>query len=406
MKWEEKKLEEITFIKGGKRLPKGHEFTKVVNTHPYIRARDIKEGIVDIQDPVFISESTYNLISNYTVKKDDVLITIVGANIGDVAQVSEELDGANLTENAVKLRVIDDSKLNKKFLKYALIGDYQKRKFQHVAAGAAQGKLGLYKIKPFTIPLPPLPTQRRIASILSAYDDLIENNLKRIKLLEEAAQHIYREWFVHFRFPGWEEVEFGEDGLPEGWAMKSFSEAVQINPKTTPDKETLSPYIPMKSLSENNMVISEIEERLPKGGAKFINGDTLFARITPCLENGKTGFVQFLENSQVATGSTEFIVFRETEFTNRYFIYITSRNYRFRQNAIKSMTGSDGRQRVKPEAFEKYRFPLPPKKLMSRFGELCAPIFDKIQILTSHNQSLKQARDILLPRLMNQTIQV
>lgn len=211
---------------------------------------------------------------------------------------------------------------------------------------------------------------------------------------------------MHFRFPGHEQAEFGEDGVPVGWEMKPFSEVVQINPRTSVNKDVNAPYVPMASLSETSMIIDNIEERIPKGGAKFVNGDTLFARITPCLENGKTGFVQFLNEGQVATGSTEFIVFRETKKVSRFFIYCTSREYSFRQNAIKSMSGSDGRQRVKPEAFERYYLAIPTPGIMDEFASVASPLFKQIQTLIEYNSRLKEARDILLPRLMNRTIEV
>lgn len=278
--------------------------------------------------------------------------------------------------------------------------------FKNYNSGSAQPSLNRNFLYPITVKIPPLPAQQKIASILSAYDDLIENNLKRIKLLEEAAQHLYREWFVKFRFPGWEAVRV-VDGLPVGWERKSVNEVVRVNPTTKIEVDKLAPFVPMTSLSENSMVISPIEEREPKGGARFINKDTLFARITPCLENGKTGFVQFMEDdSQVATGSTEFIVLRETEKIGAYFIYCLARQYDFRENAIKSMSGSDGRQRVKSEAFDKYLLAVPSKNIKETFERTVEPFFKEIQILTKQNQRLKEGRDLLLPRLMNQSIEV
>src|SRR5690606_37600775 len=124
------------------------------------------------------------------------------------------------------------------FLKYALVPDYMKYYFQTVASGAAQDKLGIYKIKKIKINLPPLKTQRKIASILSAYDDLIENNLKRIKLLEEQAQQMYEEWFVRFKFPGYEDVEIDEvTGLPVGWDKKNLVECANLVMGQSPKSE-------------------------------------------------------------------------------------------------------------------------------------------------------------------------
>lgn len=283
--------------------------------------------------------------------------------------------------------------------------------FDYMMAGSNGTKMprgNKKSIPDYSIHLPPLLTQRKIATILSAYDDLIENNLKRIKFLEEKAQLTYEEWFVRMKFPGHETAVFDEEsGLPVGWERKALPDVVDINPKTTIKKGTIAPFVPMGSLSENSMVIEPIEERAVSGGMKFKNGDTLFARITPCLENGKTGFVQFMENDcMISTGSTEYIVLRETESCGKYFIYCTARDAKFRENAIKSMVGSDGRQRVKPDCFDKYFVNYALIPLRTKFERLSAPIFRSIQTFVDQNNLLKESRDILLPRLMTGLIDV
>lgn len=263
----------------------------------------------------------------------------------------------------------------------------------------------IYKCK---VLLPSLPTQKKIAGVLSAYDDLIEANLKRIKLLEEMAQITYEEWFVRLRFPNHKTTPTNpETGLPEGWYRKSVSQLISVNPRTKPDVGVMSPYVPMSSLSESLMLIQNIESRIPSGGTKFKNGDTLFARITPCLENGKTGFVQFMDNDeQVATGSTEYIVLRETGLANRYFIYCLARSEYFREFSIKSMVGSDGRQRVNPDIYDTLEISVPDKFNMDRFRNFCAPVFKSIDLLVRQNIRLKEARDLLLPRLMTGLIDI
>ena len=259
------------------------------------------------------------------------------------------------------------------------------------------------------ISLPPLPTQRKIATILSAYDDLIENNTRRIKILEDMAQTLYREWFVHFRFPGHENVpmvesEFGL--IPQGWKVIPASEAMFVNPKTSIPRDTIKPFVPMKSATEHSMLITEIEEKTGNSGAKFKNGDTLFARITPCLENGRTGFVQFLPNDdEIAFGSTEFIVLRSRTL-NPYFVYLLAQTRDFRENAMKSMTGATGRQRVLNECFDDYFFPNPNREILSQFEITIAPLFRKVQNLSEKNANLRQTRDLLLPKLISGEIDV
>jgi len=131
---------------------------------------------------------------------------------------------------------------------------------------------------------PDLPTQQRIAAILSAYDHLIENNRRRIGLLEQAARLLYGEWFVHLRFPGHETAKI-VDGLPEGWERMPASEAMHINPRTTwkASESKLITMVPMGALSTSRMNCdrSLFERREQPAGVKFMNGDTLFSRITP-----------------------------------------------------------------------------------------------------------------------------
>jgi restriction endonuclease S subunit len=181
--------------------------------------------------------------------------------------------------------------------------------------GVAQQHFNIGSAKEMQITLPSKAFQSRIASILSAYDDLIENNTRRIKILEEMAQALYREWFVHFRFPGHEKVTMVPSPLgpiPPAWEVKRFTEAVAVSPRTIVPREGEKPFVPMTSLSNDSMLINDIESRTGNSGSKFVNGDTLFARITPCLENGKTAFVQFLPSPESAGfGSTEFIVLSE-----------------------------------------------------------------------------------------------
>lgn len=163
----------------------------------------------------------------------------------------------------------------------------------------------------------------------------------------------------------------------------------------------------MSSLSESAMTVEtrDFEERASHTSVKFRNGDTLFARITPSLENGKTGFTDFLGEGEVACGSTEIIVLRGAK-VSPYFTYCLARTHGFRENAIKSMIGSSGRQRVQNSCFDKFRLPLPPKMLRDEFDGVVERCFRQVRNLAGQNQRLRVARDLLLPRLMNGEIAV
>jgi type I restriction enzyme S subunit len=163
----------------------------------------------------------------------------------------------------------------------------------------------------------------------------------------------------------------------------------------------------MACLSETGMSINvaEVEPRDKATSVKFRNGDVLLARITPCLENGKTAYVNFLGTDEVACGSTEFIVLRGRQ-VSPYFTYCLARTHDFRENAIKSMIGSSGRQRVQVSCFDEFGIGLPPKPLLDQFDEFAASCFSMITNLQRQNEQLMRARDLLLPRLMNGEIAV
>jgi type I restriction enzyme S subunit len=306
------------------------------------------------------------------------------------------------------LYVTDFKGNDRRFIYYFLQSQGLER--QNVA-GAVPGVNRNY-LHQLPVRVPPLSTQRKITAILSAYDDLIQNNTRRIQILEEMAQAIYRQWFVEFKFPLHEDVpridsgtELGE--IPEGWEVQPFSNLVIINPKLAVDKRVKKPYVGMNALSIDSMLIDLglVEMKTGSSGAKFQNRDVLFPRITPSVENGKAGFVQFLDEGQIAIGSTEIIVFREKELNPEY-IYFLSREPDFRGNAINSMVGASGRQRVQLGCFDAYLVAKPPRRLLEQFAETVTPMFEIAHTLTRKNANLRATRDLLLPRLVSGEVDV
>ena len=301
-------------------------------------------------------------------------------------------------------------KIDTRFLFYYFFGkDWQTTIAKNMLSGSTVDRIPLTSFPTFEISIPPLPIQRKIATILSAYDDLIENNTRRIAILEEMAQAWYREWFVHFRFPGQEKIRMVESPLgmiPEGWEVVKVSSAIYIDPQTRLTKEGDKPLVPMGSLSNSSMLIDNIEKRTGNSGSKFKNGDTLFARITPCIENGKTGYVQFLPSDEaVAIGSTEFIILRSRTLCPEY-VYLMARSNEFRDNAIKSMSGATGRQRVQTACFDKFLIAQPDLAVLANFSTLVSPFFQSIFVLAQKNTNLRRTRDLLLPKLISGEIDV
>lgn len=368
---------------------------------PYLANINVRWGEFDLSE---LREMRFesNEIGRFALKYGDIVLC-EGGEPGRCALWKDQQSGMMFQKALHRIRPHDC--LDSHFLYYVFLNLGKSNCFAPYFTGATIKHLPREQLAKIEIRFPDVKTQKAIASVLANYDDLIENNQRRIKLLEGSARLLCREWFVHLRFPGHERVKV-KDGVPEGWERKAIAQMVDISPTTRAPKDELRPFVPMQSLSETSMVIGEIELRKVSGGAKFKNGDTLFARITPCLENGKTGFVQFLENDEsVASGSTEFIVLR-SRTVNPFWIYCLARDEDFRGHAIRSMVGSDGRQRVSPKCFDQYYALQPPKGVLDEFGRLVQPNFEQVHQLAKQIVSLKQARDALLPKLMSGALQV
>ena len=367
--------------------------------YPFVQTGDVKRAGLYLKD----FEQTYSEegLAQSKLWPAGTLCITIAANIAETSILEIE---ACFPDSVIGFNAYPD-KADTRFVKY-LFDAVLKMRFQSFTQGAAQDNLSQEKLLSIKFPVPAPIVQKNIADILSAYDDLMENNRRRIALLEEAALLLYREWFVHFRFPGHEHVKI-LDGRFDGWERLPASEAFEVNPKTVRNDDGTIACFPMGALSESGMVVDrgKLEYRQKSTSVRFRNGDILFARITPCLENGKTGLVQQLAPDEVACGSTEFIVLRGRHVSN-YFVYLTARQADFRGNAIKSMIGSSGRQRVQPSCFDRYLVPVPPALIAMLFDEAVEPMFEHVSRLDQQNQKLAQARDLLLPRLMNGEIAV
>ncbi|MCQ1537465.1 restriction endonuclease subunit S [Methanocalculus taiwanensis] len=376
---------------------------------PYkmIRTSNIKNGFIDCENVRYVTEEIFKKWTRRLIPKMGDIILTREAPLGDVGKIRTE-DSIFLGQRLYHFRV-NPNYLNEDFLLYSLLADDLQGQIQGFGSGATVEHMRLADIPNLTINIPPIKVQNKIATILSAYDDLIENNTRRIKILEEMAQNLYREWFVKFRFPGHEHARFVDSPLgqiPEGWEVKSMLDIVEVRPRIPVPKSEEIIFVPMGSLAENSMLIEGFEIRDKPSGARFQNGDTLFARITPCLENGKTGFVQFLPTDDtIACGSTEFIVLRSKTACPEY-VYLMSRSDTFRDHAIKSMTGATGRQRVTEKCFEQYTLAQPPESVLKQFQDIVQPQFNLIYSLNRENQNLRTTRDLLLPKLISGEVDV
>jgi len=262
------------------------------------------------------------------------------------------------------------------------------------------------------VKVPSLPEQKTIALILGALDDKIELNRQMNETLEAMARAIFKSWFVDFDpisgfgpHKEWQDSPLGK--IPKGWKVARVSDAFEINPSRQIKKGIQYAHVDMASLPTTSARVTKITRREFTGsGSKFKNGDVLFARITPCLENGKTALVDFLPENEYGWGSTEFIVFRPKEPLNPWFVYCVARNQEFRDHAIRAMSGTSGRQRVEIGCFNNFSGVMPPAEITAKFGDIVKPWFTQMKINDEQSHTLVGIRDALLPKLLLGEIRV
>lgn len=266
----------------------------------------------------------------------------------------------------------------------------------------------------------------KIAHILGTLDDKIELNQRMNRTLEAIARAIFKSWFIDFdpvkaKMEGREPVGMSKEVadlfpdsfvdselgmIPKGWEVKSLPEVMEINPKRSLSKGIKAPYLDMKNMPTQGHRPDFWIEREFNSGVKFINGDTLMARITPCLENGKASFVDFLENSQTGWGSTEYIVFRPKHPLPLEFAYYLVRNEDFKIFSILNMTGSSGRQRTPTTSFNQYLIAICSEEIAIKFGESVKSLMKIISTYSNQSRTLANIRDTLLPKLISGEIRI
>jgi len=250
-------------------------------------------------------------------------------------------------------------------------------------------------------------------------------NRKTNETLEAMAKALFKSWFVDFDpvrakaegrptglpaeisdlFPdSFEDSELGE--IPSGWKTGHLGEILEIDPPRQLRRSSISPYLEMKGVPTSGHSAVDVIDREFTSGSKFRNGDTLLARITPCLENGKTAFVDFLKDGETGWGSTEFIVMCGRREEINPFAYYLARSEMFRNNAIQNMVGSSGRQRVPSDAVSGFTLSLPPEEILVEFGFLATGLMRRISANADQSTHLATTRDALLPKLISGEIRI
>lgn len=379
MSWEVKSLDNIITFQRGFDLPK----------------TDFKVG----DFPVVGSTGIIGFHNEFKVKSPCV-VTGRSGTLGVFQYLNEDFWAHNTT-----LWVKEFQGNHPKFIYYLL----QTLDFKSLNGGVAVPTLNRNVLKNVFISFPKsLETQKHIASILSNYDDLIENNLKRIKLLEETAQNIYKEWFVNFRFPNYENTEFdAESGLPVRWEKKTIDAFAEVITGKTPSTANSNfyggniPFVKTPDMHDAPYVLST-SIYLSNDGAESQNNKFLPKNSVMVSCIGTAGVVALASTNCQTNQQINSVRFDE-EFKAFYF-YGFARGLKTLLEGL----GSNGATmvNVNKSKFEKIELIVPDSETLKRHYGLVKVIFDQILILQEQNEKLKEARDILLPRLMNRTIEV
>jgi type I restriction enzyme, S subunit len=298
-----------------------------------------------------------------------------------------------LTQDTVKL-VFKDRDQPKDYI-YWLLRTPQYRDYCRAHATGTTN-LGLPREDFLAFPVPPLTDSRlTLLETLQALDDKIELHRQTNATLEAMARALFKDWFVDFgptrakaegRAPYlaphlWELFPdaLDDEDKPVGWDVGELHDIVELNPREPLKKGSDASYLDMAALPTSGPITEKPIPRSFSSGMRFRNGDTLLARITPCLENGKTAFVQSLPDNTVGWGSTEFIVLRAKSPVPEAWTYLLARDPMFRAHAIQSMTGTSGRQRASSEALAAYPVTIPDAPIWQAFGNLIGPMFTRIK---------------------------
>lgn len=366
---------------------------------PVIRGNNLTKGKAKFIDDgfVYLTETKAAEFPNCIAMTDDIVFTAAGS-IGQVGIIPPEARYKKYVISNKQLRVrLDRSKVNPNFVFAWLSSPQMVRYLENMNNGGAVPLLNLGIIRKVPIPLPPIDTQEMIADILSAYDDLIENNRRRISLLEKSARLLYREWFVYFRFPGYERVKIIK-GLPEGWERRKLVELAEV----------------VMGQSPKSQYYNEVGDGLPfhQGvtdyGFRFVSHRIYSSAITKLAEAGDILFSVRAPVGRINITRDKIVLGRglaavRSRTSHQSFLLYTLKNRFYAENIIGTgaIYAATNKKELEGQSLIK-----PPKAILTEFEEQTKNIDQILDNLTTQNQKLAEARDLLLPRLMNGEIAV
>lgn len=419
--WSINSLGNLCEIKGGKRLPFGHNLTNCKTNHPYIRIVDMGKESINKESVVWIEDKTYEKISRYTINENDVYISIVGT-IGLTGLIDKFLDGANLTENAAKL--FNFNEVIPSYVNYYLKSFNGQEQIKSQTVGSTQPKLALSRIQNILITLPTVEEQKQIASILSSLDDKIELNQKTIKTLEEIGQAIFKRWFIDFEFPnekgepykssGGEMVgsELGE--IPKWWIVKKISDTdVTITDfvangsfaslkenVTIKDKVDYALFLRNTDLKND---FSTTKKYVDKHAYEFLKKTKMFGGEVIISSVGDVGSVFLCPDFDIPMTLGNNVIALKSDFNNFYYFLFKSP---LGQDLIKSITAGSVQMKFNKTDFRNIQLIYPNKQIIEKFTETADLLIKKINSLKREIVDLVDLKDSLLPKLLNGKIRI
>ena len=364
-----------------------HYISKERTSLALLRIADMKSGSREI----FIRE---DIPQNFIARAEDIVYTRTG-NVGLVFRNNYGV----VHNNCFTVTPNEESVLSRDFLFYLLQSKDFYDKANSLARGAAQPDLPHTLFNSIEIQYPSVPVQHRIAAILSRYDSLIENYQKQIKLLEEAAQRLYKEWFVDLRFPGHEHTKI-DNGLPDGWEKKMIGEIAEINKRNIPKNYEYSfvNYTDLGNVRLGNMdspIIYDYGEEPGRAKRVAIDGDIIWGMVRPNLKSYT--LVQYPKEQDVFSTGFAVLTAKRVPFSFLY-CHVTTEAF---VGYLVNCTNGAAYPAVKPEHFSKAEIVIPSKYIMDVFNGLVEPMFRIVGNFQSQIRLLTEARDRLLPKLMS-----
>ena len=393
MRWESRCLDQVADFCLGKMLD---EKKNRGEAFPYLANINVRWGEFDLKD-LRLMRFESDEMERYGLKLGDIVMC-EGGEPGRCAIWREQLPGMMIQKALHRIRPHDC--LDYRFLYYSFLQMGKIGRFSEFLTGATIKHLPRQNLAKLEIAVPPLSLQLRIADILSSYDDLIENNRRRMGLLEEAARLLYQEWFVRLRFPGHEHTHI-TNGVPEGWGKCRVGNLGAVITGKTPSTKNLDNYggtIPFVKTPDmhGNIFVTATETSLTEKGAntqprKFIPKNTL---LISCI--GTIGVVSLTSVKSQFNQQINAVIPLEESYL--YYCFFAFKDLKESMEAIGGVATMGNVSKTKFEGLEILK---PTATLFREFHEYCCPIFDQTRNLQHQNQKLRAARDLLLPRLMS-----